>query len=217
MGTLPVVARSVRQWRGEEGYQITSLYFDTRQFDVFHRRGSFGRSKYRIRRYGASEVVFLERKLKSRGLLTKRRAIVGLNELERFSGDGVGDSWAGRWFHRRLQARQLGAICQISYRRTALVAMTDLGPIRLTMDHDLHAQPAAGVWFHEAQGTRLLEDQMILELKFRREMPLQFKRLVEEFQLNPQPFSKYRRAVTTLGLVSDRATEIKSNFDSQYA
>jgi hypothetical protein len=37
---------------------------------VFHRRGSFGRSKYRIRRYGEAQVGFLERKLKTRGLLT---------------------------------------------------------------------------------------------------------------------------------------------------
>src|SRR6266705_2729617 len=46
-------------------YQTTSLYFDTREFDVFHRRGSFGRSKYRIRRYGSADFIFLERKLKT--------------------------------------------------------------------------------------------------------------------------------------------------------
>src|SRR5436190_16885391 len=50
-----------------DSYQITSLYFDTDQFDVFARNGSFGRTKYRIRRYGPSETVFLERKLKTRG------------------------------------------------------------------------------------------------------------------------------------------------------
>ena len=36
---------------GDE-YLTTSLYFDNASYDVFHRRGSFGRSKYRIRRYG---------------------------------------------------------------------------------------------------------------------------------------------------------------------
>ena len=201
----------------EDGYQITSLYFDTEQFDVFHRRGSFGRSKYRIRRYGASEVIFLERKLKTRGLLTKRRAAVGLDELERISGVVNGHSWGGRWFHRRLQARQLSAICQISYRRIALVAMTEFGPIRLTLDHDLQAQRAAGLWFLESETTPILKDRMILELKFRCAMPLLFKSLVEEFQLNPQPFSKYRLAATSLGLVADPETEMKSNCISQYA
>ena len=37
-----------------DAYQVTTLYFDTEQFDVFFRKGSFGRSKYRIRRYGGN-------------------------------------------------------------------------------------------------------------------------------------------------------------------
>src|SRR5688572_2760812 len=73
----PAVAEQIRDWArarlapdpnasGEsndayDAYQITSLYFDTENFDVFHRKGSFGRSKYRIRRYGESEIAFLER------------------------------------------------------------------------------------------------------------------------------------------------------------
>src|SRR5688500_6257223 len=59
---------------GDE-YDISSLYFDTSDHDVFRRRSSFGRAKYRVRRYGASDVVFLERKLRKPGLLIKRRTI----------------------------------------------------------------------------------------------------------------------------------------------
>src|SRR4051812_19287964 len=55
-------------------YQTNSLYFDTGRFDVLHRRGSFGRSKYRVRRYGSASEVFLERKLKKSDLVTKRRS-----------------------------------------------------------------------------------------------------------------------------------------------
>ena len=36
-------------------YHTASLYFDTAAGDVFHRRRSFGRSKYRVRRYGEAE------------------------------------------------------------------------------------------------------------------------------------------------------------------
>src|SRR5437762_916719 len=46
-------------------YRTTSLYYDTKELDVFHKRGSFGRCKYRVRRYDASPMVFLERKLRS--------------------------------------------------------------------------------------------------------------------------------------------------------
>lgn len=211
----PTIAVQIRDWaRGRlgpdpnasdksgDGYQITSLYFDTRQFEVFQRKGSFGRSKYRIRCYGKSEVVFLERKLKTRGLLTKRRSIIKLDELERLAGTEPERDWPGCWFHRRFRARRLGPVCQISYHRSARVAMTRYGPIRLTLDENLRAVPTGDLAFSEDEGRLLLEDRVILELKFRHEMPALFKYLAGEFALNPQPVSKYRLAVAALGLTS---------------
>src|ERR1041385_3014027 len=53
-----------------DSYRVSSLYFDTEDLAVFHRRGSFARSKYRIRRYGAGDSAFLERKLKTHGCVT---------------------------------------------------------------------------------------------------------------------------------------------------
>ena len=211
------LAEEIREWarvrlapdpnaNGEwsDGYQITSLYFDTPHFDVFHRKGSFGRSKYRIRRYGAGEVAFLERKLKTRGLVSKRRTIVELEELGRL-GDGEPDpDWAGHWYHQRLLARRLKLVCQISYDRTARVAMTGYGPIRLTMDDDIRALAARGLAFNgETQGELLCPNWIIIELKYRLEMPAVFKQLVEEFALNPQPVSKYRLAAVALGYVKE--------------
>ena len=156
------VAEQIRDWaRGRlapdpnacgessDGYQISSLYFDTKHFDVFHRRGSFGRSKYRIRRYGASEVAFLERKLKTRGLVSKRRTIVGLNELQRLAGAEPDRGWIGYWYHQRLLARRLKPICQITYRRTARVELSSYGPIRLTLDEDIQALGAAQLKFND--------------------------------------------------------------------
>ena len=67
---------------GDE-YRTTSVYFDTDAFDVFHRRGSFGRSKYRIRRYGDEETVFLERKMRQPAVLAKRRTSLSLAALSR--------------------------------------------------------------------------------------------------------------------------------------
>jgi hypothetical protein len=215
----PSLADQIRDWArgrlapdpnaaGESGdaYPVTSLYFDTERFDVFHRKGSFGRSKYRVRRYGESEITFLERKLKTRGLLTKRRSIVKLDELDRLTNADPERGWAGYWFHRRLLARSLEARCQISYHRTARVAISRYGPIRLTLDENLRAMPAAGLRFSEQYGTCLLENQHILELKFRCEMPVLFRHLVEEFALSPQLVSKYRLAAVALGLVTSAST-----------
>jgi len=193
-------------------YQITSLYLDTSHFDAFHRRGSFGRSKYRIRRYGASEVAFLERKLKTRGLLSKRRWVVRVDELKRLGDSQPDRGWAGFWYHQRLLARRLDAVCQITYRRTARVAMTGYGPIRLTLDDDIRALGANGLAFDgDAAGLRLSEEQIIIELKYRCEMPVLFKLLVEEFALNPQPISKYRLAAVALGLVTEPISSALAN------
>ena len=198
-----------------DAYQITSLYFDTESFDVFHRRGSFGRSKYRIRRYGRSEVAFLERKLKTRGLLTKRRSIIKLDELERLGDAESAPAWNGRWFHRRFLARRLQPVCQIAYRRRARVAMTQFGPIRLTMDEKVRALPVTSLKFSDSKDmTPLSEQQVILELKYRFEMPVLFKLLVEEFALNPQAVSKYRLAAAALGLVTQFAAPADSSVPS---
>lgn len=217
----PAVADRIRDWAhprllpdpngtGErsDAYQITSLYFDTAQFHVFHRQGSFGRSKYRIRRYGSAEVAFLERKLRTRGLLAKRRSFVPLEELNALTATTSRRDWTGRWFHRRLQARQLQPVCQVSYDRTARVTMTERGPIRLTLDTGLRAVTAEGFAFNESDaGHPVMQDQIILELKYRVAMPLLFQQLVEEFGLSPQSVSKYRLSVGALKIVPEPVPE----------
>lgn len=181
-------------------YRITSLYYDTYGFDVFHRRGSFGRAKYRVRRYDESPRVFLERKLRSNSVVTKRRTLVELEELARLRGEQADRAWAGGWFHGRMLARAMNPSCQISYTRTALVTQTEAGLIRLTLDEDLRAvrvgQPE---YVALERATPLLKDQAILELKFRLGMPALFKQMLEQYQLAALPVSKYRMAVEALG------------------
>lgn len=209
----PVLAGPILDWararlgpdphaggRAGDIYQITSLYCDTDQLDVFHHRGSFGRSKYRVRRYGQGQVAFLERKLKSRGLLTKRRSVVPLEQLALLSAAAPAPKWPGHWFHRRLSLRRLTPVCQIAYQRTARVAITPYGPIRLTLDQDLRALRADGFRFSEGDELAILPNLLVLELKFLYALPALFKQLVEEFALSPAPFSKYRLAAHALGL-----------------
>src|SRR5678809_703047 len=62
-------------------YRVSTLYLDTAARDVFHRRGSYGRSKYRVRRYGEEPRVFLERKLRTGSRLAKRRTDIPLDSL----------------------------------------------------------------------------------------------------------------------------------------
>jgi hypothetical protein len=179
-------------------YLTSTLYFDSPGFDVFHRRASFGRSKFRIRRYGESTDVYLERKLRRPGMLAKRRTLVPMGVIDRLETANCRE-WPGEWFHRRVLLRQLRPVCQIGYHRVARTGASASGPVRLTLDDALRASPAERLAFaNGVNGVRLIEQEMILELKFRVDVPAIFKRLVEEFGLRPQVASKYRLGIAAL-------------------
>ena len=191
-----------------DNYGLCSLYFDNDQFDVYRRYGSFGRCKYRIRRYGSNDTVFVERKLKTRGLLAKRRSLVPIKSLALLEASMPQLGWEGKWFHDRIQLRQLHPVCLIAYQRMARYSLCNNRPIRLTIDENIYAAATNEISFNnELVWKGVLENQNILEIKYRIEMPLLFKNLIEEYDLKPQPVSKYRLAIGALGLVkSDEST-----------
>jgi hypothetical protein len=213
----PGEAEAIRRWArarllpdphghgpDNDQYSTTSLYFETAAQDVFFRRGSHGRAKYRIRRYASSDMVFLERKLRTKELLSKRRSLVPLSDLPRLDQPAAAwpAHWSGAWFGQRLHSRKLAPVCQVSYHRTARLAPTAYGPARLTLDEQVCAQPTTTITLHDGSTQPVLTDRVIVELKFRVEMPAVFLALVEEFGLTPATVSKYRLSMTALGLAS---------------
>lgn len=184
-----------------DGYRVNSLYFDTGQLDVYQRNGSYAKSKYRIRRYGTEECLYLERKLKSGGLVSKRRTRIPDEELWRVAASELDPRWVGAWFRRRLEVRRLLPQCQIRYDRAARLGVSPDGPIRLTVDRNVRgfATRECGV-LDDGAWVPLLPGRCILELKFRSAMPVLFKRLLEEVSLTPQPVSKYRLSIQAFGL-----------------
>jgi hypothetical protein len=223
----PDKAERIRSWAREkldadphgsgfhnDEYLITSLYFDTADFAVFRQHGSYRRSKYRIRRYGESDMVFLERKMRTRRVLSKRRTLVPNKDLFRLAGNHVDSEWKGAWFQKRLQTRRFAPVIQISYRRTARIAETETGTIRLTIDEDLRAIPAASLSLRRfGCGDRVMDNQAIVEFKFRVAMPTVFKQLVEQFGIKPQRVSKYRMAAPAVGIVSPLPYNSKTETD----
>ena len=186
-------------------YRITSIYYDTDALDVFRRTGSYGRAKFRIRRYGSEGSVFLERKLRAHGIVTKRRTSIPIGDLTRLAA-GPDSDWAGYWFERRIDARGMSPTCQVTYQRMALMGESGDGPIRLTLDEGLCTSEIEGPAFRpDAGGIPLLESQAVLEMKFRVAMPAVFKELLKEFRLSPQPVSKYRLAVPALTAAKETA------------
>ena len=176
-------------------YSTTTIYFDTSDYAVYSRRGSYRRAKYRIRRYGSGDMVFLERKLRTADCLTKRRTTARIEDLPLLTDTTVDPKWPSAWFHERVLTRRLGPVCQIAYRRTARVGMTDYGPIRLTVDEDLRALPIDVPEFSAADGAVPLTPLTIVEMKFRASMPAVFKQIAEEFALKAGRISKYRLGI----------------------
>jgi hypothetical protein len=182
---------------GDE-YDTATLYFDTDELDVFHRRGSYGRAKYRVRRYGAADTIFLERKLRQPGRLIKRRTGASMCELDLLREERTLGGWDGAWFHRRLLLRGLRPVCQISYHRVARVLDAPDGWARLTLDAALRVSRRHEARFSSAFATSFLGADLILELKYGPRLPSVCRRLVEEFALCPRSASKYRLGMAGL-------------------
>ena len=180
-------------------YRVSTLYLDTAARDVFHRRGSYGRSKYRVRRYGDEPRVFLERKLRTSSRLAKRRTDIPLDDLHLLKTVEDGDQTT-RWFRERVSIRQLAPVCRVSYLRTARFASTPEGRMRMTLDYTLSASTADAFTLDGAGPAGLLPGQMILELKYRGSMPAVFRELADTFAITPGRASKYRVAADALGI-----------------
>lgn len=175
-----------------DAYGTTSLYFDTPAFDVYHRNGSHARGKFRIRRYGLLDFIFLERKMRTDRLLAKRRTTVPLDALQRVGEPDVEPGWPGYWFHRRILLRRLRPLVQISYERTARLSIVDGDPVRFTMDTNLRVLPMPDRAFLPGVGFPVIAHQAIVEMKYRREPPAVLRQAVERFKLTPVAISKYR-------------------------
>jgi len=197
-------------------FETSSLYFETDQFDVFHRRGSYGKSKYRVRRYGGSPIMFLERKFRTDRVLIKRRTTAGLDEFARLEHQ-PDPAWYGYWFHRRLAARQLKPLVQVSYVRTARLGISPYGKVRMTIDFDLRVLPLPDRAFLPGTGLPLLEGHNIIELKYSTALPDVFKQLIDRFALETQGVSKYRAGLGLLGLSPDAPARDSTGADAAAA
>ena len=182
----------------KDEYTTSSLYFETPRFDVYRREESYGRSKYRVRRYGTAPIIFVERKFRTERLLAKRRTTVPLAELARLAEPRADPAWAGYWFHRRILLRDLQPLIQLSYDRVARVGQSSTGQLRMTIDSNLRVLPMPDRAFLSAVGMPVVEDKCIIEVKYRMQLPAIIKSLAATFGLEVQKMSKFRIGLRAL-------------------
>lgn len=186
-------------------YLSTSVYTDTPNFDVFYRTDGYDRDKFRVRRYGASGPVFVERKSKNGDKVRKHRARINPAEVAELAAPGLNGEWAGEWFHSQLIEKQLRPVCRVAYERVAYLGTADGGTVRLTFDRNVRGV-LAREWRLEGVGAvPPLLDRVVCEFKFRTTMPALFKGIVADLALTPTPVSKYRTFVQSTGLVPARS------------
>jgi hypothetical protein len=183
-------------------YLTTSLYTDTPGFDVFYRAAGYDRDKFRVRRYGVSGPVFVERKTKNGDKVRKHRSKIDAREVPDLAAPALNGEWAGEWFHSQLIEKHLRPVCRVAYERVAYTGVSDGGVVRLTLDRNIRGVPARE-WRLEVVGAAppLFADRVVCEMKFRTAMPALFRGLVADLALTPAPVSKYRLFVQSAGLV----------------
>lgn len=176
-------------------YAISSLACDSPDFAVFFRDPKARNRKYRVRRYGASDVIYLERKRSKDGKVRKRRVEAAQSSLSSIA-QGESPLPSHDWFMRELQALDARPICLLRYHRRALFGVGPEGPMRVTFDRNIRATLALS-WSFTPQGDEriLLPGLVVCEFKFQAAMPSPMKSIVASLGLEPTGVSKYRTCV----------------------
>ncbi|AMV28249.1 VTC domain protein [Gemmata sp. SH-PL17] len=189
-------------------YITTSVYTDTPNFDVFYRNEGYNRDKFRVRRYGHTGPVFVERKTKNGDKVRKHRVRISADEVPELAAPALNGEWAGEWFHSQLLQKQLQPVCRVAYERVAYLGTADGGTVRLTFDRNIRGV-LVREWKLESVGAvPALLDKVVCEFKFRTAMPALFKGIVADLGLTPTPVSKYRTFVQAAGLAPARTVNV---------
>ncbi|MFM7322001.1 MAG: polyphosphate polymerase domain-containing protein [Armatimonadota bacterium] len=186
-----------RDRHGDGGYAVHSVYFDTPDLAVHRRCPIHGRAKLRIRRYGESSTVFLERKAKDEhGWVDKVRTELAADRLVGTASLTRSDVPDIQWFAALLAAGNFAPNRRIACRRTAWDGILDGLAMRVTLDLDIRAAPANGTLLPgPLPHGQALTDRPLLEIKGDAEFPATLERLLATLGATPVDFSKYRRSV----------------------
>ncbi|MBL8048356.1 MAG: polyphosphate polymerase domain-containing protein [Chthonomonas sp.] len=186
---------------GHPQYETTTLYLDTPDLKTFRREPGFRQTKYRIRRYGAEEMLYLERKTKQGTRVQKVRESLALANLECLT-DPCETELA---FAHAVRAKGLVPQMLGRYERRAFSGISSSGSTRLTLDRNIQVAASTSYSF-EAPAQWEALPELVMELKFVDGLPAQFRVLLAELGLNQTTFSKFRQGLRALRAEDQNAT-----------
>lgn len=171
------------------GHKISryeSLYFDTTNFELYHKHqsGKLNRYKVRFRKYVESNLHYFEVKFKN----NKGRTIK--NRVKEKQIDGLIHSKADNLLKEKtpFDSTHLEAKLWVNYSRITLVNKTS--PERVTLDINLH--------FKNAEQLKTIDDIVIAEVKQDKAATSAFIKLMKELHIREGSISKYCLGVISL-------------------
>ena len=190
---------------GGKMYTIYNIYYDTDNDDIINYSLSkpYYKEKLRLRSYkpikeGSSEEVFLELKKKINGIVSKRRVVLAIDELENFLHKGIRppkkDFISEQVLNEItyfLSKNKVKPSVVINYKRMAFFGKEDKD-FRVTFDTAIKTRREDFYLGGIDYGTDILKPgQRLLEIKILGAIPLWLTRILSDHNLFPQGFSKY--------------------------
>jgi len=185
-------------------YNIYSIYYDTDDNQVIRHsiNKPYYKEKLRLRSYKApideNGKVFLELKKKINGIVSKRRVVMKLGEVERFlkfSEKPISSDYVNKQVLKEieyyLKNNKVEPKVYISYSRKAFFAI-DNKDFRVTFDSKLLTRRDNLTLEAGPFGTNLLEpNTYLMEVKILGAIPLWFTEILSKLKIYNTHFSKY--------------------------
>lgn len=184
---------------------ICNLYFDTEQYDLIRHSITkpVYKDKVRLRSYNIPNKdsnVFLEIKRKYKGVVSKRRIGITLNNFYEYlnNNDYIEENQIKKELDYYFNHYNLKPTMFLSYYRRAYYDKENRD-FRLTFDSNILARNYDLELEKGNYGINILEkDKYIMEVKTLGAIPMWFVKLLDELKVCPCGFSKYGEAYTQL-------------------
>lgn len=178
---------------------ILSIYYDTENNELISRSlaGGSYKEKLRLRSYGIpgeDTMVFPELKKKYNGIVFKRRAMMPCLAAEKFLSKDVltvPENQIIRELSYFISFYHPQPKLFIGYDRESFVGRADPG-LRITFDHNVRYRSTRLSLRDGDDGETLdLHGDYLMEVKTEDALPMELVRIMSEFHLYPDSFSKY--------------------------
>mgnify|MGYP004522104373 CR=1 FL=1 len=178
---------------------ICNLYFDTKNYDLI--RASIEKPVYkekvRLRSYSNPSMetyVFLEIKKKYKGIVTKNRIKIRLEEVYKYAQNkdkNFVNSYTFKQIDYMFEKYNLLPVVYIAYDRRAYF-LSDDENFRVTFDFNIRYR-TEDIGLENGDSGKLLlkNDECIMEVKTLDSLPIWFVEILSEFKIYPSSFSKY--------------------------